>query len=497
MRFPHYLLALSVLGAAACGPTYVVQGPPPGPAPQRVPEPPRVPPLEVSIVRTEEGRVLLQTSRQAYVAVFEIVPGRGVSLVYPAPMRPRNIQYTGLSWINVYWTMRPDYRYASSETRYIYAVASDTPLRLEDDMYDPRRMERSLGSAYWSSSPNATVRAIAREFVRQQPDEWWGEDMTSMTLTNNRVNIVIRLARVYCPDGNVFEVREDMIDRVWCPARRGGPRVGERPGAALPDSVFNSTGRRVPRRIDPSARTPIFRVPAGTDVGQQQGQPTNQPQNQPRNVPPGYPRTQPQPPQTPAGNNPQTPPQNQPPQTQPPQNQPPQNQPPQTQPPQNQPPVNPPSTPDQNGNDKDHHDNGRRAHGDPQNADPRGNGNGYGNGGRNTPATQPPAPTTPPTMPPAASNPQPQQQGQPQSPSNNGQGQSQSHGNGNGSDNGKANGTQNPANSGSDHGKSPNAAKPDHNDAPKTGVAALIGKRAPQPKQDKKAPEDSTEKKKP
>ena len=67
--------------------------------------------------------------------------------------------------------MRPDYRYASYDTRYVYAVASDTPLRLDDDLYDSRSMERRLGSSYWSSSPNTVVRAIEREFVRAQPDE--------------------------------------------------------------------------------------------------------------------------------------------------------------------------------------------------------------------------------------------------------------------------------------------------------------------------------------
>ena len=476
MRFPRLLIALSVVGAAACGPTYVVQSPP-GSVPQRAPEPPRMPPMEVSIVRADENRVLIQTSRQAYIAVFEIVPGRGVSLVYPASMRPRNVQQTGLTWVNVYWTMRPDYRFTSSDTRYIYAVASDTPLRLDDDDYDARHMQRALGSAYWSSSPNAAVRAIAREFVRAQPEEWWGEDMTSMPLMSGRITVAIRLARVFCPDGSIFDVREDMVDRVWCPARRGGPRAGERPGAAPPDSVFSSNGRRVARRMDPKVRTPVYRVPAGTEVGQQQGQPTNQPQQNP-------PRTQPQtPPQMPGGgsnNNPQ------PPQTQP-----------QT-PPQTQPPVVPSQDP--NTQDKDHHDNGRRAHGDPRDADPRGNGNGYGNGGRNTPSTQPPSQGNPPVSNPPANNPtqsQPQQQGQPQGqpqtqPGNNGQGNGN---NGNHGNSGNA-----PGNAGNDHGKSPNDAKPDHADAPKSGIAAILKNRGPQAKQDKKAASDSTadkDKKKP
>jgi hypothetical protein len=471
MRFPRFLVALSVVGAAACGPTYVVQSPP-GSVPQRAPEPPRVPPMEVSVVRTEENRVLIQTSRQAYLAVFEIVPGRGVSLVYPAPLRPRNVQQTGLTWVNVYWTMRPDYRFASSDTRYIYAIASDTPLRLDDDDFDSRHMQRALGSAYWSSSPNATVRAIAREFVRAQPDEWWGEDMTSMPLMSGRVTVAIRLARVFCPDGSVFDVRDDMVDRVWCPARRGGPRRGERPGAAPPDSVFGSNGRRVARRMDPNARTPVFRVPAGTEVGQQQGQPTSQPQNPPR-AGPAFPRTQPQMPQTPAagGNN------NPPPQTQPPA------------PPQNQPPAIP--SPDPNTQDKDHHDNGRRAHGDPRDADPRGNGNGYGNGGRNTPSTQPPSQGNPPANTPPQS--QPQQQGQPQTqPGNNGQGNGNNGNNGNHGNSGNV-----PANAGNDHGKSPNDAKPDHADVPKGGIGALLKNRGPQAKDKKPASDSTTDKKKP
>lgn len=487
MRFPRLLVGLSAVGAAACGPTYVVQSPP-GSVPQRAPEPPRVPPMEVSIVRTEENRVLVQTSRQAYIAVFEIVPGRGVSLVYPAPLRPRNVQQTGLTWVNVYWTMRADYRFASSDTRYIYAVASDTPLRLDDDDYDSRHMQRALGSAYWSSSPNAAVRAIAREFVRAQPDEWWGEYMTSMPLMSGRVTVAIRLARVFCPDGNVFEVREDMVDRVWCPGRRGGPRPGERPGAAQPDSVFSSNGRRVARRMDPSVRTPVYRVPAGTEVGQQQGQPTTQPQTPPRTVP-SFPRTQPQtPPQLPAAggnNNPQTP----------------QTQPPPATPPQNQPPTLPSQDP--NAQDKDHHDNGRRAHGDPRDADPRGNGNGYGNGGRNTPSTQPPSQGNPPANNPPQSQPQ---QGQPQAqpqtqPGNNGQGNGNNGNSGNAGNNGNHGNSGNaPGNAGNDHGKSANDAKPDHADAPKGGIGAMLKNRGLQTKQDKKPASDSTadkDKKKP
>jgi len=466
MRFSRQLLALVLVGAAACGPTYVVQSTP-RPVPQPVPEPPRVEPLQVNIVRPEEGRVLVQTSRPAYLAVFEIVPGRGVSLVYPRPMQPQDVLLNGLTWVNIYWTMRYDFdrRFAYSDTRYIYAVASDTPLRLADGDYDRSHLERRLGSTFYSSSPNATVRAISREFVRAQPDEYWGEDMYTMALAPSRVMVAIRWARVYCPGGGYFEVREEVADHIFCPSRN---TTRGRPVTVTPDSVFASNGRRVPRHMDPTARTPIFRVPAPTDVGQQQGQP----QTPPRNVPPTYPRTQPTNPQTPTNQ-------------------------PQTQPPQNQPPQNPPQTQpqDPNTNDKDHENNGRRAHGDPRNADPRGNGNGYGNGGREQPSTQPPPstnPATPPAMPTQSqSQPQQQQQGQPQTPPQSGNnGRSNGNGNANGQGNGQGNANGN-ANSGND-GKKPNDAKPTHNDAPKNRLDAMMQKIKKQ--DDKKAATDSTKK---
>jgi len=381
------------------------------------------------------------------------------------------------------WTMLYDFdrRFAYSDTRYIYAVASDTPLRLADGDYDRSHLERRLGSTFYSSSPNATVRAISREFVRAQPDEYWGEDMYTMALAPSRVMVAIRWARVYCPGGGYFEVREEVADHIFCPSRN---TTRGRPVTVTPDSVFASNGRRVPRHMDQTARTPICRVPAPTDVGQQQGQP----QTPPRNVPPTYPRTQPTNPQTPT-NQPQTQPQNQPPQ----------NQPPQTQPPQNQP-QNPPQTQpqDPNTNDKDHENNGRRAHGDPRNADPRGNGNGYGNGGREQPSTQPPPstnPATPPAMP-TQSQSQPQQQGQPQTPpqsGNNGRGNGNGNANGQGNGQGNANGN---ANSGND-GKKPNDAKPTHNDAPKNRFDVMmqkVKKQDDKKQDDKKAATDSTKK---
>ena len=234
MRFPLNFLPWFFVGAAACGPTYVVQSTP-SPAPQRAPEPPRVEPLRRQHRPTRGGHEC--SSRPAVlriVAVFEIVPGRGVSLVYPRPMQPRDVAAhtvsrgstsTGLCATTSTGASRP------TDTRYIYAVGVRHAAALRRrGLRSLGRLERRLGSTFYSTSPNATVRAISREFVRAQPDEWWGEDMFSMSTRADRDRVTLRSvwARVYCPGGNYFEVREDSADHVWCPSRDVERAVGRR-----------------------------------------------------------------------------------------------------------------------------------------------------------------------------------------------------------------------------------------------------------------------------
>ena len=100
MRSP--LVVLALLGIAACvGPgTYTVvpaTRPTPAPAPAPVQS---LRPLEITIVRPEAGKLLVQTNRAAYVAVFEIVPERGVALIYPTTARQQSSRVAGLSWLS-------------------------------------------------------------------------------------------------------------------------------------------------------------------------------------------------------------------------------------------------------------------------------------------------------------------------------------------------------------------------------------------------------------
>ena len=102
MRTPFVALAGSLLLSACVSGTRVVYVPVPTadtvvvaakPAPVPAPRPVEVapPPVAVTIVRAEENRLLVSLDRPSYLAVFDIVPGRGVTILYPTSARQRQV----------------------------------------------------------------------------------------------------------------------------------------------------------------------------------------------------------------------------------------------------------------------------------------------------------------------------------------------------------------------------------------------------------------------
>lgn len=282
MRAPLVVLAGSLLMACSSGTRIIYVPAPattPAPAPVRtVPAP--MPPVGVNIVRVDEHRLQVSTNQPAYLAVFEIVPYRGVTLVYPANPRQRQVALTGTSWLNVAWRsdrganddderdMRRERRRAM--THHIYAIASERPLRLTDGAYDDVALRGMLGvRVYLADDPYETMTALSRRFVPPQKDEDWGEDVYTMDVVRPAV---VRVSKIYCPDGSVLYVRDEMADRAACPNRGRG---------AGPDSVVTSNGQRVARRMEPG-QSRIFRVPANygqSDTGANTGNNGNGAQN--------------------------------------------------------------------------------------------------------------------------------------------------------------------------------------------------------------------------
>ena len=271
------VLGLTLVACSSGGVTVVRPAPDPVPAVVHVPAPVvYVEPLEIDLARPHQGKVFVQTSRAAYVAIFEIVPERGVELVYPASPRQRGF-VAGLREVPTWWeSSRVTYRAGWSTSRaypgrYIYALASDEPLNIPDAAYRTGYLRDVLGSGVYSSAnPYATMRALAREFVPEVRDEEWAED--TYVLSPSYATEPYRVTRVYCRGGTMYEVPSELADRVWCPTygrgQSNGPgrvteveTAGPRQPLARPDSVVGDNGRHLATRTrGGNGRGPIDRV---------------------------------------------------------------------------------------------------------------------------------------------------------------------------------------------------------------------------------------------
>ena len=153
MRTISRLVAVLALAACSSGTTIVVRRPAPAPPPPR----PRIEPLELALARPVRGQLLVQTNRPAYVAIFEIVPDRGVALLAPSYTHQRTWMLAGLNWVPVSWRVQSTMYYGppSSRTvpgRWVYAIASDEPLRLPDAAFRPGYLQRVLGPSVYRSA---------------------------------------------------------------------------------------------------------------------------------------------------------------------------------------------------------------------------------------------------------------------------------------------------------------------------------------------------------
>src|SRR5512133_4369976 len=95
-----HLIAFLTLALAGCssGGTVIVRQPPP---PVAVPV--VIEPLEVDVTRPHNGKIYVQTNRAAYVAIFDIVPERGVTMIYPVSARQQRFVVAGLRDVPVWW----------------------------------------------------------------------------------------------------------------------------------------------------------------------------------------------------------------------------------------------------------------------------------------------------------------------------------------------------------------------------------------------------------
>src|SRR5688500_5433021 len=262
LRRTATLVASIVLAACSSGNVYVVRRPAPPPPPP----PPRIEPLEITLARPVRGQLVVQTNRPSYVALFEIVPDRGVALLAPSYAHQRTWMLAGLNWVPVSWKVQSTMYYGRPSStavpaRWVYAIASDEPLRLPDEAFHPSYMRRVLGpTAYRGTNPHVTMRAISRAFLPSVIDESWAEDAYALAATY--ASDPYRTVRIYCANRTVYEVPEEVADRAWCPVNAPSGGMIVRTAPTRPDSIVVGNGQRARRRLPETTpvRGPIDRV---------------------------------------------------------------------------------------------------------------------------------------------------------------------------------------------------------------------------------------------
>ncbi len=268
------------------------------------------------------GQISITTNRPAYVAVFEVVPGEGVGLLYPAYRGERNYLSSGYSTLMIsqsrsyysYFQARPANRRA---VRYLYLIASDTPLRLSQLVGQPGALRRSLGlNRFASSNPYGVMSDLQDMVLPYGGSANWSDDVYVVYPQQSYQTryASTQWVRVRCADGRVLTGpayymlgacgdRPPTQTNPETPrdSTAGGEPIRRRPGEPVPGTPGVRTGEV--SRLSPRAPTVEVipepgagRARPGTwraDPGERTGDLRGGSARDERSTPPMQPRTEP------------------------------------------------------------------------------------------------------------------------------------------------------------------------------------------------------------
>ena len=149
-------------------------------------------------------------NREAHVALFEIVPGRGVTMLYPVSrpdMSASEIHYANLAVqpARMFYYTDP-FGHSAFQPRYYYMVASVAPLdltRLRSSLGATRKV---LGAMYASYRPYDVIDRVTELVVPMQADEDWATDIFVYWPMPAPLQRFVSTRLVTCANGRVFEV---------------------------------------------------------------------------------------------------------------------------------------------------------------------------------------------------------------------------------------------------------------------------------------------------
>ncbi|HEV7589388.1 MAG TPA: hypothetical protein VGO40_14825 [Longimicrobium sp.] len=210
----------------------------------------------------------VRLNRPAYVAMFEILPGQGVGLYYPAFSAEQAYFASGFTMLPTHGARRYDSyftgsssRYERGQPRFYFLVASRQPLR------SITRFQRSEGAmrsvlglnAYNTMNYRRVMDDLVQAVVPNQNDNDWTTDVLAVWPRSDYGYYADNggYQRVYCGDGTVELLPIELAQ--WGCRRQQRPIVVRQPRVATPTpGRTDSSSVTVPtrRRPEPAAGAP-------------------------------------------------------------------------------------------------------------------------------------------------------------------------------------------------------------------------------------------------
>lgn len=227
--------------------------------------------LAVRLLPPEGGFLRFVTTAPAHVAVFEIAPDRGVSLLYPQfREESARVSRVGANAEFLPWRAQGRWFYAStpfypsfaalSRPTYLYIIASKSPLRVEDIRLQPARLRAAMGwRSFLASDLSGTLDDLERLVVPEIAGDDWSSDLY-IVWPEVPLNQPWQTRYVFinCPDG-----RTVVVPLGWnidaCPGARNlaqatKPTTPDSPPGTIPET--DSTGIPLTPPSGPADATP-------------------------------------------------------------------------------------------------------------------------------------------------------------------------------------------------------------------------------------------------
>lgn len=266
MKRPLFALALLLAPLSACGPWYY---PPPDSGPYGGYEDyddggryDSRSPMRARLFHGAGG-LRMHVNRPAHVAVFEVIPGRGVGLLYPSAYGDHSYVRAGYSNVLAdryrpysWYLVDNPWEYSDRGPRYYLLVASRRPLYVDRYRDEPGALRRDLGVLrYASGNPSRLMEDMVDAVLPAQRDEDWDTDLVTIWPQEQRYawqDYGDRWVYVRCGNGVRYRVRWEDSYRA-CPVRGGRDAPPPRDTTRTPprDTV------RIPGRQRPEPRPPV------------------------------------------------------------------------------------------------------------------------------------------------------------------------------------------------------------------------------------------------